>query len=1052
MLQKTYHITADSRVGITDVTKEVAALDEYNSAAQILLLVFFECWDSEAVEGRLEYIKGALPKAEMVGITHHDSDFSGGSEELGEYDPSMILTFFFFDNPAFSVFKLDMAGLKDSQVGSRLNESLSGMEALRGVMLLAAEYGRNVDRILNAASEGYGDIPFFGAPGAVYDAFGVDTVNHAMPKVTNFVYDGENMVSDTLLAVIFYGKNLHIESSYNYGWTPVGRPMTITATEGDFVVKELDGRPAVEMFKKYLGLEKRQIAAINACEFPLIVERSGVNIARIPTAATDDGGVVFPVAISEGEIMRFSYGAQFRIFAEVYEDSRKHKDFAPQGMLLIICGNRLLFLKDQEHIEVDYYKEACPQLAYLHGNSEIYKNGDIGGELNSALVAVSFREDDPTAPGEDGDSEQASTDTHSNTASPVAGKTPKECQEAYGTNGCGNDGDNIQVPLENRVMFFMSAVTEDLMEMTRAAESANRAKGAFLSNMTHEIRSPINAVLGMDEMILRESRDQTILDYAQNIKSAGSTLLGLVNDVLDMSRLEAGRIEIIPVEYNTASLVNDLVTIISQRAADKGLDLILHVDPHLPRTLYGDEIRIKQVVTNILTNAVKYTEKGSVTLDMRVVKKEGDTITTTVRVQDTGIGIKEEDIPKLFVAFERIEEQRNRNIEGTGLGLNITMALLSMMGSRLQVESTYGEGSAFFFTIEQKIVDDTPMGDYEAALRAVREKRAAYHESFTAPEALILVVDDTPMNLLVLKSLLKQTLVQIHTADSGDEALKLITERRYDMIFLDDRMPKKSGVETLHEMKAMEHKNHGVPVVILTANSADDAKKLYIEEGFTDYLAKPIDPEVLENMLRTYLPAEKVVEASTDTPQTSDGQGFPAEHNHSASDDLFKETLTMYLEDIPDYVERLTKEYDQKDWENYTIHVHALKSSSRLIGEDELAALAESLEKAGDNGDTDYIRKHHTEFLNWYSSMETKYAGEIQPDDKKPAGDIGEEELKKAFLTIRELAGQYDYDSIEDIFGQLSAYNIPDGMQGEYDRLYNAFRQVDWDGMTEENT
>ncbi len=1013
MLQKTYHITAHSRIGIADVTREVAALGEYESAAQILLTVFFECWDSETIEGRMDYIKGALPKVQIVGITHHDSDFSGGSEGLGEDDPSMVLSFLFFSNPAFSVFKIDMAGMNDSQVGDMLNKSLAETKYLRGVMLLAAEYGRNVDRIMEAASEGYGDIPFFGAPGAVFDVFGVDTVNRDISEVTNYVYDGGNVVSDALLAVAFYGEKLHMESSYNYGWTPVGRPMTITATEGDFVVKELDGRPAVEIFKKYLGLEKNQIAAINACEFPLIVERNGVNIARIPTAATADGGVLFSVAISEGEVMRFSYGAQFRIFSEVYEDSRKHADFCPEAMFLVICGNRLLFLKDQEHIEVDYYREVCPELAYLHGNSEIYKKGEIGGELNSALVAVSFREDEPKEAYHE--------------------KAP-DAVDAVGFGGA--NADEIQVPLENRVMFFMSAVTEDLMEMTRAAESANRAKGAFLSNMTHEIRSPINAVLGMDEMILRESKDQTILDYAQNIKSAGSTLLGLVNDVLDMSRLEAGRLDIIPVEYHTASLVNDLVTIISQRASDKGLKLILHVDPDLPSTLYGDEIRIKQVVTNILTNAVKYTEKGSVTLDMRVVKKEGDTIATTVRVQDTGIGIKEEDLPKLFVAFERIEEQRNRNIEGTGLGLNITMALLSMMGSRLQVESTYGEGSAFFFTIEQKIVDDTPMGDYEAALRAVREKRAAYHESFTAPEALILVVDDTPMNLLVLKSLLKQTLVQIHTADSGDEALKLITERRYDMIFLDDRMPKKSGVETLHEMEGMEHKNHGVPVVILTANSADDAKKLYMEEGFSDYLAKPIDPEVLENMLRTYLPKEKVVEVSEDDRKSK-----------SSSDELFNETLKMYLEDIPDYKKLLTSEYETEDWENYTIHVHALKSSSRLIGEDELAALAERLEKAGDAGDLDYIRQHHSEFLDWYSSMEEKYAGETKGDEKKTAGDISEDEVKNAFSTIRELAGQYDYDSIEDIFGQLSAYNIPESCREEYDRLYGAFRRVDWDGM-----
>ena len=593
--------------------------------------------------------------------------------------------------------------------------------------------------------------------------------------------------------------------------------------------------------------------------------------------------------------------------------------------------------------------------------------------------------------------------------------------------------DGINVPLENRVMYFMSAVTEDLTEMTRAAEAANRAKGAFLSNMTHEIRSPINAVLGMDEMILRESRDEVILDYAENIKSAGTTLLGLVNDVLDMSRIEAGRIEIIPVEYHMASLINDLVTIIAQRAHDEGLELILNIDENLPSLLMGDEIRFKQVVTNILTNAVKYTERGSVTLDIHTVSQSDDSVDIEVSVQDTGIGIKEEDLPKLFAAFERIEEKRNRNIEGTGLGLNITSALLHMMDSQLMVESTYGEGSRFFFTLTQQVIDAAPIGDYEEALREVRAKREQYHESFVAPDAKILVVDDTPMNLMVLKNLLKQTQVQIHTADSGDECLSIIKDESYDLIFLDDRMPGKSGVETLQEMRTIEHKNKDVPVVILTANTADDARREYTEAGFDDYLAKPIDPQVLEDMLKRYLPKEKVQQVEKKSDDDSD-------------DKLNTETLRMYIEDIPDYTKRLTEVYERDDWANYTIFVHALKSSSRLIGEDELAALAENLEHAGDNGDINYIREHHEEFMKWYGSMSEKYASEIQITANDGEA-ISEGELSDAFSAIHELAGAYDYESIEDIFAQLSSRSIPESMRDEYDRLYTAYRHVDWEGL-----
>jgi len=409
-------------------------------------------------------------------------------------------------------------------------------------------------------------------------------------------------------------------------------------------------------------------------------------------------------------------------------------------------------------------------------------------------------------------------------------------------------------------------------EAKEKAEFENQAKSHFLANMSHEIRTPINAVLGMNEMILRESGDRSIIGYSERIKTAGNTLLGIINDILDFSKIESGKMEIISADYDVSVVLNDLINMIRSRADGKGLALQLDFDGSMPKRLRGDEVRIKQVITNILTNAVKYTEKGSVTFRVGYerIEDEPDSVYLDVSVEDTGIGIKPEDIEKLFSEFERIEERRNRNIEGTGLGMNITKSLLEMMDSRLNVESVYGEGSTFSFRLKQKVVSWDALGDYEAAFRASLANRKKYREKFTAPDAAVLVVDDTPMNLAVFKSLLKRTGVQIDTAESGDEGLKLASAKKYDMIFLDHMMPGKDGIETLHELHAQsENPNLQTPTVCLTANAISGAREKYLSEGFDDYLTKPIDAERLEEMLMQYLPEDKLMEPEEETSSAS---------------------------------------------------------------------------------------------------------------------------------------------------------------------------------------
>ena len=418
----------------------------------------------------------------------------------------------------------------------------------------------------------------------------------------------------------------------------------------------------------------------------------------------------------------------------------------------------------------------------------------------------------------------------------------------------------------SRVLWLVEEIDEErkeresLRDISDRAMAASEAKSAFLSNMSHEIRTPINAMLGMNEMILREcSEDSPILPYAKNIEAAGHTLLALVNDILDFSKIEAGKMEIISAEYDLSSVIHDLVQMISYRAEGKGLEFSLEIDPETPKRLWGDDIRLKQIVTNLLTNAVKYTKEGSVVFSIDFEKKDDKHVLLNVAVKDTGSGIKKEDMDKLFSKFDRIGEEKNRHIEGTGLGLSITTRLLNMMGSKLEVGSIYGVGSRFYFTLEQEVMDWEPVGNMDEVLLTTATARHQYHEQFTAPEASVLVVDDTEMNLVVFTNLLKKTKVNIDTAISGDDALARTKNKKYDLIFLDHMMPHKNGIETLHELREQKNAvNKDTPVVCLTANAVSGAWELYKSEGFDDYLTKPIDFALLEQTVIKYLPPEKV--------------------------------------------------------------------------------------------------------------------------------------------------------------------------------------------------
>lgn len=404
--------------------------------------------------------------------------------------------------------------------------------------------------------------------------------------------------------------------------------------------------------------------------------------------------------------------------------------------------------------------------------------------------------------------------------------------------------------------------TQKLIELKEDAERANEAKSSFLANMSHEIRTPINAVLGMNEMILRESDSDTIKEYALNINNAGKTLLSIINDILDLSKIESGKMEIVEADYDVRWLLADIENMISMRAEAKNLVFTIEADETIPTVLHGDEMRIKQCIVNLLTNAVKYTQKGSVCLRLDKTDNKDGSINLWVSVTDTGMGIKEEELHKLFESFIRLDLTRNRNVEGTGLGLNITKKLVGMMGGNLTVESVYGKGSTFSFVIVQQVVNAEGIGDYRSGLKKIMEAALKPVKSFTAPTATILSVDDNRVNLAVVKGLLKKLKVQCDSALSGEECLQKAIQKDYDIILLDHMMPEMDGIETLQRLQQTEKwKKHQPVVIALTANAVAGAREEYLRVGFTDYLSKPIDSVKLEALLERYLPPEKLEDA-----------------------------------------------------------------------------------------------------------------------------------------------------------------------------------------------
>jgi len=610
-----------------------------------------------------------------------------------------------------------------------------------------------------------------------------------------------------------------------------------------------------------------------------------------------------------------------------------------------------------------------------------------------------------------------------------------------------------------------------LEEALKQAKEANKTKSIFLANMSHEIRTPINAILGMDTMILRESNEESVKAYAKDIKNASNTLLSLVNDILDFSKIESGNMELVPENYRLDSVVNDLINMVKSKAEEKNLEFNLELNPNTPAQLYGDEIRVKQVILNLLSNAVKYTKAGMITWIIDFEEIKPSVCKLKVCVKDTGAGIKQEDMQKIASPYMRFDESENRSIEGTGLGLNITKNLLEKMGGELVIESVYGEGSVFSFEIEQPMWGEEQIGNHLNDSYDEEEMPEKFH----APKADVLVVDDVEMNLIVVKSLLKRIEINPEMCLSGMEAIELAKQKKYDLILLDAMMPKMNGKETLYQIRQQSEQNKETPIVVLTANAVLGAREDYLAEGFTNYLSKPVNGQLLEDMIETYLPKEKLV--------YPEGEGFEqkitAENNSSESDLIFEELSKLdyldvnagisaaggkdtylnvcenFYETSASRLQMISDYYQAKNFENYAIQTHALKSSARLVGALELSELAYEMELAGKASDESLINQKTEQLMKLYEMVQQglKKAFEIYKQDSEKQSEKKELSLKKLnrkLLELQELIDAYDFESAKALMKSFDNYQLPDEFEQTYNSLKIQMAEVDYEAITKE--
>lgn len=1023
----------ETKEDFRSILDRVRSSPSFDSASDILAIAALGHQDPSFAEELIQIYNEVLDRGSFCGYTAADVVEDGHMNE-----GKNTVTFFLFDSSTCEVIPCDTEIESSEDVGHRITKLIEENEDCRALMIFPDVYhAKRLDLFLSALSFKDPEFPVCGAAAGGLWKEGITS--------PIFVFS-DRVIECGILSILLFGEDLYVKAAALRGWSPIGRGHTVTKLASPLVVSEVDNLPATSIYKKYFKIDEKDPYFVqNILAFPWVLNRSNELVPRSIISVTEEGNLVFGSDVNEGERFHFSYGNVTAMLNDSYSIVKNYVPFAPETVYLMVCDNRQFHLGEEETKEITLFKDAFPSIAGAGAFGEFFHLGDKVEAFNCTMLALFLRE------------------------GPVKETSISEMKEPEALS-------RGLIPLQDRLFTFLKE-TSDEYSTLRARErerelhnriklehAASEAKSEFLSNVSHEIRTPINAILGMNEMILRESTEERILDYSEDIRSAGNSLLSLVNDILDFSKIEAGKLNLLPVEYSFSSTLNDIVNMITPLASKKGLEVIVDYDENIPDRLYGDTVRIRQVLINIMNNAVKFTDEGSVKLTVGFQKTKRDEINLEFHCIDTGIGIKEEDMEKLFSPFEQIDDSNKNRIDGTGLGMSISKNLLNIMGSKLNVKSEYKKGSDFSFIIRQKVFSFEPIGSYMKETRKKGIADRVLKESFHAPDAIILITDDMDVNLSVAKNLLKRTKINIDTALSGHEAIKLCQEKKYDIIFMDHRMPVMDGTEAMRRIHALPpgNPNEKTPIIALTANAVAGSREKFLEDGFDGYIPKPIDPAALESLIKELLPPGKVIMINEEDddligvdalspflkslltiPDIDVADGVTS----CGGNETYEKVLMEFSLTAADKINVIKKDLEEEDYKDYTIRVHSLKSTARLAGAKTLSRHAAYLEKCGDTLRTEEIIRKTPRLLNEYKRLAAAIEKAVPKEDPSTKKDITVEMLEEAYQAIYESVLAFDYDGADNVMAELQGYRIPEEEEERFNKLTLLLSNVDHDGI-----
>ena len=595
-------------------------------------------------------------------------------------------------------------------------------------------------------------------------------------------------------------------------------------------------------------------------------------------------------------------------------------------------------------------------------------------------------------------------------------------------------------------MTDIKAYINEIKRVRRQAEKASIAKSEFLANMSHEIRTPMNAIIGLNDIIMEECEDTEIYAHAKDVQSAAKNLLTIINDILDLSKVEAGKMELLNTDYYIKVMADEILGLMDMAASQQGLILKYECDATIPCRYNGDEGRIKQILLNIISNAIKFTKKGYVRVYITGRPgKNAEEEVLTFRVEDTGCGIKEEDLGKIFEDFRQVDSKRNRSVEGTGLGLAIVKHLVELMGGIIDVESTYGKGTVFTITIPQKIADPRPVSE----MPEIGEPERKATDIFTAPGLKVLIVDDNVINRKVARGFLKNYEFDMTEAESGPEAIDLVRDVRYDIIFMDHMMPNMDGIEAVEIIRRDCGENGTAPVIIaLTANAMEGMREQFLERGFQDFIAKPLDRRELNQLLLRWVP-EKYRQEKEDeeTPKPLDPAAFridgvdmeAAMQYYSGDEAGFVDLLELYCMDGRRKT-KLLQELVEKDILRYQIEVHGLKSASANIGAMEVSAMARKQEEAAARGDKPFISEKFPMLLAEYETLLTNIEQFLkqrrqEEDEKEKLPGLPAEEIRRRTAAALEDLEHFRSEECAEGVDEMLRHELPDNVKARLTQI-----------------